>query len=79
MIEVNVTEFRNHLQEYLGRVSKGEEVLLTARGKVVARMSPVGDQAALARERLSALRATCRIGDVVTPVGETWQADHAAP
>jgi len=79
MIEVNVTEFRNHLPDYLGRVKQGEEVLLTSRGKVVARMSPVADECLSARERLVSLRDKCRIGDVVSPLDEVWEAGDAAP
>lgn len=79
MIEVNVTEFRSHLPEYLGRVRRGEEVLLTSRGKVVARMSPVADESLSAREQLVALRGRCSIGDVLAPVDEVWEAGDAAP
>ena len=78
MVEVNVTEFRNHLPEYLGRVKKGEEVMLTSHGKVVARMSPVVDESLSAREQLLLLRGKCRIGDVTAPLGEVWEADNAA-
>ena len=79
MIEVNVTEFRNHLPDYLGRVKKGEEVLLTSRGKVVARVSPVVDECLSAREQLVSLRGKCRIGDVTAPLDEVWEAGDAAP
>jgi len=73
MIKVNITEFRNHLPNYLGRVKRGEEVLVTSRGKVVARMSPVADERLPARERLASLRGKCRIGDVLAPVGEVYR------
>jgi len=79
MIKVNVTEFRNHLPDYLGRVKKGEEVLLTSRGKLVARMSPVADERIPARELLASLRVKCRIGDVIAPVDEVWEANDASP
>ena len=79
MIKVNITEFRNHLPNYLGRVKKGEEVLLASRGKIVARMSPVADERLPARERLASLRGKCAIGDVIAPIDEVWEADHAAP
>ncbi|HBG06707.1 MAG: prevent-host-death protein [Geobacteraceae bacterium GWC2_58_44] len=79
MIEVNVTEFRNHLPDYLGRVKRGEEVLLTSRGKVVARMSPVTDERVPAREMLASLRSKCKIGDVMAPVDEVWEVDDVYP
>jgi prevent-host-death family protein len=79
MIEVKVTEFRNHLPEYLGRVKKGEDVLLTSRGKVIARITPAADERDPAREALVALRGKCRVGDVVTPLDERWEANDGAP
>ncbi len=79
MIEVNVTEFRNHLPKYLGQVRKGEDIVLVSRGKIVARVSPVTDERAAAREALLLLREKCRIGDVVTPLDEKWEAGDAAP
>jgi prevent-host-death family protein len=75
-MRVNVTEFRNHLPSYLGRVMKGEEVLLTSRGKVVARMSPAVDERLAAKELLASLRSQCSVGDVISPIGEEWEADH---
>ena len=79
MIEVKVTEFRNHLPEYLGLVKKGEAVLLTSRGKVIARITPAADEKASARETLAALRGKCHVGDVVTPLDQRWEADDGAP
>ncbi len=38
MKEVNVTELRNNLPAYLGMVTAGEELLLTSRGKKIARL-----------------------------------------
>jgi prevent-host-death family protein len=79
MIEVNVTAFRNHLPDYLDRVKKGEEVLLTSRGKVVARMSPVADECLSARGQLAALRDKCKVGDVLAPIDELWEVADATP
>ncbi|KAF0221923.1 MAG: prevent-host-death family [Geobacteraceae bacterium] len=79
MIEVNVTEFRNHLPEYLGQVKKGEDIFLTSRGRIVARVMPVTDERAAAREALLLLRGKCRIGDVVSPLDEKWEAGDAGP
>lgn len=78
MIEVNITEFRNHLPEYIGQVKKGEDIFLTLRGKVVARVSPIADERTAAHEALLKLRGKCRIGDVISPLGEKWEASDAA-
>jgi prevent-host-death family protein len=74
MKEVNVTELRNHLPAYIGMVRAGEELLLTSRGKKIARLTPVIDERAGAKEKLVALRGKCRIGDVVTSLDEKWEA-----
>jgi len=77
MIEVTVTTFRKHIPDYLKKVRKGEDIALTSRGKIVARLVPVMDDRQAARQQLAALRATCRIGDVVAPLDEVWEADYA--
>lgn len=40
MNEVNVKEARRQLKDLLDRVERGEEIILTRRGKPVARLSP---------------------------------------
>lgn len=75
MREVNVSELRNHLPEYLSRAESGEEILVTRRGRVIARLSPAQDTRAAAKERLEVLRARARIGDVVSPIPEAWEAE----
>jgi antitoxin (DNA-binding transcriptional repressor) of toxin-antitoxin stability system len=74
MKEVNVTELRNNLPAYLGMVKAGEELLLISRGKKIARLTPVGDERADAREKLARLREKCTIADVVSPLKEKWEA-----
>ena len=74
MKEVNVTELRNNLPAYLGMVKAGEELLLTSRGKKIARLTPVTDGRTDAREKLALLRGKCRIGDVVSSLNEKWEA-----
>lgn len=77
MRQINISELRSHLPAYLGKVKKGEELLVTSRGKAVARLVPVQDQRQEARARLMKLRACCKVGDVVTPLDEAWEADNA--
>jgi len=76
VITVNVTALRNRLPEYLGRVRAGEEVAITSRGRVVARIVPDTDSSARAQQALKSLRGSCTIGDVVSPTGEPWDADR---
>ena len=49
MIQVGVRELRNNLSRYLDRVRKGEEVVVTDRGRAVARVLPIGAERVLDR------------------------------
>ncbi len=48
-MEVGVRELRNHLSRYLDRVRDGEEVVVTDRGRAIARVVPVGGERVLDR------------------------------
>lgn len=74
MITVNVTALRANLTGYLGKVRRGEEIAVTSRGRVIARILPDSGGSRAAREKLAALRGKCRIGDVVSPIGEAWES-----
>ena len=76
MQEVSVSEFRNHLPEYLNRIEAGEAIWITRRGRIVARVDPVRDLRAEAKLRLSSLRGAARVGDVVTPLDVAWEASR---
>ena len=49
-MNVAVRELKDHLSEYLKRVSAGEEVVVTSHGKPVARLAPLRDPADEASE-----------------------------
>ena len=48
-MEVGVRELRDHLSRYLDRVRDGEEVVITDRGRAIARVVPVGTERVLDR------------------------------
>lgn len=75
MSEVNVSELRNHLPEYLARAESGEEILVTRRGRVIARLSAARGARDEAKRRLAALRSGARVGDVISPVDAAWEAE----
>lgn len=79
MIQVNVTEFRNHLPVYLNKVKAGEEVALTTRGTVVARLVPQVDESLKAREWLASICSKSWVGDVTSPLEEEWEALRDTP
>jgi len=49
MTEVGIRELRNHLSQYLERVEHGEEVVVTDRGRAVARVLPVSGERTIDR------------------------------
>ena len=48
-MEIGVRELRNNLSRYLGRVRDGEEVVVTDRGRAIARVLPVERERVLDR------------------------------
>ncbi|MDQ6945772.1 MAG: type II toxin-antitoxin system prevent-host-death family antitoxin [Actinomycetota bacterium] len=48
-MEVGIRELRNHLSDYLERVSEGNEVVVTDRGTAIARIVPIAGGRALDR------------------------------
>ncbi len=55
METVNVSDLRNRLPDYLSRAEAGEEIEVTRRGEVIARLVPARDLRRTAKERLAAL------------------------
>jgi antitoxin (DNA-binding transcriptional repressor) of toxin-antitoxin stability system len=54
-MNVKITDLRQKLPSYLRRVQRGERILVTSRGQVIAELAPPAaapDQAADARKRL---------------------------
>jgi prevent-host-death family protein len=44
MAEVGVRELRDHLSRYLDKVRDGEEVVVTDRGRAIARVVPISGE-----------------------------------
>jgi prevent-host-death family protein len=72
MKEVGAFEAKTHLSELLELASRGEEILITRRGKPVARLVPPSragtDAARTAFDKLKTLRAQSRLD------GLDWKA-----
>lgn len=49
MIEIGIRELRNHLSRYLDLVQDGEELVVTDRGKAVARVLPMSGERTIDR------------------------------
>ena len=55
MHEINITELRNHLPKYLSDVNKGDEILVTLHGKVIARILPPVNKRQEAKRKLKSV------------------------
>ena len=56
MQQVNVTELRNHLRQYLQQVKKGVELQITSHGRSIARLVPERNDVEEAENRLLKLK-----------------------
>ena len=74
MSKISVTELRQNLPAYLAKVRGGKEIEVAVHGKVIARIVPEQDAAQTAKARLVALRKKVKIGDVMSPSGDLWDA-----
>ena len=72
---INVAELRQNLPKYLAVARSGGEIEVTSRGRLIARIVPSGDPQHEARTRLLSARKRCKVGDVISPLGEEWSAE----
>lgn len=61
MTEIGAFEAKNTLSSLLDRVERGEEIVITRRGRPVAKLAPLGDAQA---ERAAAARAVARLREL---------------
>jgi prevent-host-death family protein len=59
-VEVGVRELRNHLSQFLARVEAGKEVVVTDRGRAVARLGPISGERTIDRLIASGLVTPAR-------------------
>ena len=76
MTRVSISEFRANLLAYLKRVSEGESIEVSSKGRVMATLVPPVSRREAAREALDQLGVQAVIGDVVSPTGESWDAEQ---
>jgi prevent-host-death family protein len=74
MQTIGVSELRANLSGFLEQVQAGEVIVITLRGGEIARLLPPELARSEARQKLAELRSTARVGDVVSAVGEAWEA-----
>jgi len=71
---MGVSEFRANMMNFLQRAEKGERLIITSRGKQIAQILPPEDVKKRAKEKLKKIGKSCRIGDIISPTGETWKS-----
>jgi len=76
METIAVSDLRANLMQILKRIEAGATVVITSRGREIARLVPPDDKASNARKELAELRKTAIIGDVLSPVDEEWAANQ---
>lgn len=75
MQQVNITDLRAHLPDFLKQVSHGEHIKITSHGKIIARLIPDTDEVEAAQKRLDLLQGTMITGDILEPIETSWSAD----
>jgi prevent-host-death family protein len=73
MKTMSISELRANLMSAMEEIKKGKTIMVTSHGKPVAQIAPPPDKRKEAIARLKSLRKTARIGDIVSPTGETWE------
>lgn len=76
MSDISVSELRKHLPKYLKAVQRGETVTITSHGTPIAELHGTVDRKREAADKLAHCRRKARIDDVITPVGEDWDAER---
>ncbi|MEP5568758.1 MAG: type II toxin-antitoxin system prevent-host-death family antitoxin [Halioglobus sp.] len=74
MHTVNISEFRANLLKYLELANTGEAISVTSNGRTLATITPPANQAQEARNKLEDIARSTKIGDVVGPLDEDWEA-----
>lgn len=73
---IGAFEAKTHFSQLLGRVEQGEEILITKRGKPVAKLSPasLGHDVAKARKAGERLRRLAKEMNLGTFSWDEWKA-----
>lgn len=73
MLQIGISEFRSNMNTILQKVQNGEIVSLYVRGVEVAKLVPSEIASELALAELERLRKTAYVGDILSPLDETWE------
>lgn len=74
MKQVNIHEAKTHLSELIAAAEAGEEVVIARANRPTVKLVAVGTKPGASA--FGCMRGTIRFaGDVVSPLGERWNAD----
>ncbi|MBF0627670.1 MAG: type II toxin-antitoxin system prevent-host-death family antitoxin [Magnetococcales bacterium] len=77
MQQIDAMEFQKHPAGFLNQVREGATIQILSQGRVFARLVPENREAELARARLSALRGSVIVGNILDPIIDVeWSADE---
>lgn len=71
-LSIGVSEFRTNMSEFLEQVKSGKVIQLMYRGSEIAKVVPPDFAQIAARQKLDLLQETAVLGDVVSPIEESW-------
>ncbi len=74
MTTIAVSELRANLMKVLEEIKHGAQIQITSRGKIVAQLVPADAAQEDAKAALQQLSSSAFIGDVLSPIDETWNA-----
>ena len=73
MQTIAVSDLRANLMKILKDIEHGSTVIITSRGKVVAKLVPPDDMRENARKKLKEISQSAVIGDVISPIEDQWE------
>lgn len=75
MVAIGISEFRANMSAILQRVQNGEIISLLVHDTEVAKLVPPDYARLAARQQLEELRRTAVVGDLLSSLDESWDAD----
>ena len=74
MTTIAVSELRANLMKVLEEIKLGAQIQITSHGKIIAQLVPADAAQEDAKAALQQLSSGAFIGDVLSPLDETWNA-----
>ena len=74
MNTIAVSELRTNLMRILKDIESGASITITSRGREIARIVPPENSRDKAKQALRKLSKTAIVKDVISPIGEEWEA-----